>query len=103
MEDSDVEPLLSHQEVISRQDQGLDDLAKIIRRQRDTGITIGTEVDQQNEIIDDVTNMTETARGRLNHNTAQVDTLLTRDKGNCTLWLIVIALFVAIVVLLSIP
>ena len=48
MEDSDVEPLLSHQEVIARQDQGLDDLARIIRRQRDIGITIGTEVDQQN-------------------------------------------------------
>lgn len=48
MDDSDVEPLLSHQQVIARQDQGLDDLAKIIRRQREIGITIGTEVDQQN-------------------------------------------------------
>jgi hypothetical protein len=47
MSDSDQEPLLSQQE-IHRQDQGLDDLAKIIRRQREIGITIGTEVDQQN-------------------------------------------------------
>merc|ERR1712130_806454 len=85
-----------------RQDQGLDDLAKIIRRQREIGITIGTEVDQQNEIIDDVTHLAETARGRLNHNTSQVDTILRRDKGNCALWLVVIALFIAIVILLSV-
>ena len=48
MNEPDDEPLLGHQEVIARQDQGLDDLAKIIRRQREIGITIGTEVDQQN-------------------------------------------------------
>ena len=44
----DDQPLLSHQEQIERQDQGLDDLAAIIRRQREIGITIGNEVDQQN-------------------------------------------------------
>merc|ERR1712130_83702 len=102
MNEPDDEPLLGHQEVIARQDQGLDDLAKIIRRQREIGITIGTEVDQQNEIIDDVTHLAETARGRLNHNTSQVDTILRRDKGNCALWLVVIALFIAIVILLSV-
>ena len=47
----DDQPLLSHQEQIERQDQGLDDLAAIIRRQREIGITIGNEVDQQNGII----------------------------------------------------
>ena len=46
----DDQPLLSHQEQIERQDQGLDDLAAIIRRQREIGITIGNEVDQQNGI-----------------------------------------------------
>ena len=47
----DDQPLLSHQEQIERQDQGLDDLAAIIRRQREIGITIGNEVDQQNGIL----------------------------------------------------
>lgn len=55
------------------------------------------------EIIDDVTMLTEDAAGRLRHNTAQVDTLLTRDKGNCMLWMIVLALFIGIVILLSVP
>ena len=35
-------------EVIAAQDRGLDDLAAIIRRQRDIGIVIGNEVDEQN-------------------------------------------------------
>ena len=48
MSDSDSAPLLSQQETIQQQDQALDDLAAIIRRQRDIGITIGNEVDDQN-------------------------------------------------------
>ena len=48
MSDSDEAPLLSQQQTIHQQDQALDDLATIIRRQRDIGITIGNEVDDQN-------------------------------------------------------
>ena len=47
----DDQPLLSHQEQIERQDQGLDDLAAIIRRHREIGITIGDEVEQQNGTV----------------------------------------------------
>ena len=36
--------------MIQAQDRGLDDLASIIRRQRDIGIIIGNEVDEQNGI-----------------------------------------------------
>ena len=50
LNDSDEEPLLSRQEMIQAQDRGLDDLASIIRRQRDIGIIIGNEVDEQNGI-----------------------------------------------------
>ena len=50
LNDSDEEPLLSRQEMIQAQDRGLDDLAQIIRRQRDIGIIIGNEVDEQNGI-----------------------------------------------------
>ena len=48
MSDSDEAPLLSQQQTIEQQDRALDDLASIIRRQRDIGITIGNEVDDQN-------------------------------------------------------
>ena len=48
MSDSDEAPLLSEQQTIQQQDQALDDLAAIIRRQRDIGISIGNEVDDQN-------------------------------------------------------
>ena len=50
LNDSDEGPLLSRQEMIQAQDRGLDDLASIIRRQRDIGIIIGNEVDEQNGI-----------------------------------------------------
>jgi len=46
--------------------------------------------------------MTENSRGRLNRNTENIDNLLSRDKGNCTLWLIVGGLFIVIIVLLSV-
>ena len=45
---SDDEPLLSRQEQVAAQDRGLDDLASIIRRQRELGIMIGNEVEEQN-------------------------------------------------------
>ena len=48
MSDSDDAPLLSRQELVAQQDRGLDDLAAIIRRQREIGIVIGNEVDEQN-------------------------------------------------------
>ncbi|CBY24816.1 unnamed protein product [Oikopleura dioica] len=102
MSDSDEAPLLSQQQAINQQDQALDDLATIIRRQRDIGITIGNEVDDQNVVIDNITDMTENSRGRLNRNTENIDNLLSRDKGNCTLWLIVGGLFIVIIVLLSV-
>jgi len=102
MSDSDSAPLLSQQETIQQQDQALDDLAAIIRRQRDIGITIGNEVDDQNVVIDTITDMTENSRGRLNRNTENIDNLLSRDKGNCTLWMIVGGLFIVIIVLISV-
>jgi len=102
LNDSDEEPLLSRQEMIQAQDRGLDDLASIIRRQRDIGIIIGNEVDEQNEIIDDVTDLAENARGRLDRQTADV-IRLGEEKGTCYLWGIVGALFLVILVLISIP
>merc|ERR1712137_479181 len=94
LNDSDEEPLLSRQEMIQAQDRGLDDLAQIIRRQRDIGIIIGNEVDEQNEIIDDVTDLAENARGRLDRQTADV-IRLGEEKGTY-LWGIVGALFLVI-------
>lgn len=102
LNDSDEEPLLSRQEMVQAQDRGLDDLASIIRRQRDIGIIIGNEVDEQNEIIDDVTDLAENARGRLDRQTADV-IRLGEEKGTCYLWGIVGALFLVILVLISIP
>ena len=54
------------------------------------------------EIIEDVTNLAENARGRLDNQTEAV-ARLGDEKGTCYLWGIVIALFFVIVVLISLP
>ena len=48
MDTDDEAPLLTRQEQINAQDRGLDDLAAIIRRQREIGVMIGNEVEEQN-------------------------------------------------------
>ena len=48
MDSDDEAPLLSRQEQVNAQDRGLDDLAAIIRRQREIGVMIGNEVEEQN-------------------------------------------------------
>merc|ERR1711971_388429 len=102
MDSDDEAPLLSRQEQIAAQDRGLDDLASIIRRQREIGVMIGNEVEEQNEIIDDVSNLADNARGRLNRQTEQV-LRLSEEKGTCYLWGVVIALFFVILTLVSLP
>lgn len=117
MSDSDDAPLLSRQELVAQQDRGLDDLAAIIRRQREIGIVIGNEVDEQNgelysviavfnsilsEIIEDMTDLTEGTRTRMDRQTADV-ARLGNEKGTCYLWGVVIALFLVIIVLISLP
>merc|ERR1712168_616515 len=102
MDSDDEAPLLTRQEQINAQDRGLDDLAAIIRRQREIGVMIGNEVEEQNEIIDDVTHLADNARGRLDQQTEQV-ARLGDEKGTCYLWGIVIALFLVILTLVSLP
>ena len=54
------------------------------------------------EIIEDVTNLAENARGRLDNQTEAV-ARLGDEKGTCYLWGIVIALFFVIMILISLP
>ena len=54
------------------------------------------------EIIDDVTHLADNARGRLDQQTEQV-ARLGDEKGTCYLWGIVIALFLVILTLVSLP
>ena len=54
------------------------------------------------EIIEDMTDLTEGTRTRMDRQTADV-ARLGNEKGTCYLWGVVIALFLVIIVLISLP
>ncbi|NXQ09177.1 STX8 protein, partial [Vidua macroura] len=58
--------------IIEEQDAGLDALSSIISRQKQMGQEIGNELDEQNEIIDDLTNLVENTDDRLRSQTRHV-------------------------------
>ncbi|XP_028830203.1 syntaxin-8 isoform X6 [Denticeps clupeoides] len=60
------------QHIIEVQDAGLDALAAVISRQKQMGKDIGNELDEQNEIIDDLTNLVDKTDSRIRSETRRV-------------------------------
>ncbi|KAK3908435.1 Syntaxin-8 [Frankliniella fusca] len=85
------------QQVIKEQDAGLEELAKIISRQKDIARTIGDEVDVHNEILDDLAEGIDRTTVGLINETQQVRTISRKDS-TCGLWTVIILLFIAILV-----
>ncbi|XP_026273604.1 syntaxin-8 [Frankliniella occidentalis] len=86
------------QQVIREQDAGLEELAKIISRQKDIARTIGDEVDVHNEILDDLADGIDRTTVGLMNETRQVRTISRKDS-TCGLWTVIILLFIAILVI----
>ncbi|KAG9468503.1 hypothetical protein GDO78_022595, partial [Eleutherodactylus coqui] len=75
--------LRQHQQrMIAEQDAGLDALSSIISRQKQMGYDIGNELDEQNEIIDDLTNLVENTDTKVRHQTRRVK-LVDQKSGSC--------------------
>ncbi|XP_015735413.1 syntaxin-8 isoform X1 [Coturnix japonica] len=68
--------------IIEEQDAGLDALSSIISRQKQMGQEIGNELDEQNEIIDDLTNLVENTDSRLRTQTRHVK-MVDRKSTSC--------------------
>ncbi|XP_015501167.1 syntaxin-8 isoform X1 [Parus major] len=68
--------------IIEEQDAGLDALSSIISRQKQMGQEIGNELDEQNEIIDDLTNLVENTDDRLRNQTRHVK-LVDKKSTSC--------------------
>ncbi|XP_041261140.1 syntaxin-8 isoform X2 [Onychostruthus taczanowskii] len=68
--------------IIEEQDAGLDALSSIISRQKQMGQEIGNELDEQNEIIDDLTSLVESTDGRLRSQTRHVK-VVERKSTSC--------------------
>ncbi|XP_014225634.1 syntaxin-8 [Trichogramma pretiosum] len=84
------------QQLLRQQEEGLDELSKIISRQKLIAQAINSEVTDHNEIIDDLADHIDRTDERLIDGTRAVRTVSQKDKV-CGYWVIIILLFAAIV------
>lgn len=93
-----VEQLKAEQErVLQEQDKGLEELCKVIVRQKEIGQTICNEVGHQNEIIDDLADHIDRTDESLITKTRHVQAISSKDR-TCGYWIVIFVLFIAIVV-----
>ena len=81
------------------QDRGLEVLDEIIIRQKNLARGIGTEIDVQNEIIDDIGDNMDQTNERLIRNTRNIKKISLKSD-TCFYWIIIILLFIANLVVL---
>ncbi|XP_053566014.1 syntaxin-8 [Bombina bombina] len=90
--------LQQHQHrIIAEQDAGLDALSSIIARQKQMGHDIGNELEGQNEIIDDLTNLVENTDVKIRNQTRHVK-LVDKKSGSCAMLVVIVLLLISIVV-----
>ncbi|KAH1010367.1 hypothetical protein HUJ05_004671 [Dendroctonus ponderosae] len=85
------------QEMLSDQEKGLENLSKIISRQKDIAHTIANEVDFHNEIIGDIGIQIDRTDQRVRVETERVGTVGRKDN-TCGYWIVIIILLVSIIV-----
>ncbi|KAM9818654.1 syntaxin-8 isoform X2 [Syngnathus typhle] len=85
------------QRILEVQDAGLDALAEVISRQKVMGQEIGNELDEQNEIIDDITHLVDKTDGRIRNETRRVQ-LVDKKSASCGMLVVIVLLLIAIVV-----
>lgn len=83
--------------IIEEQDAGLDALSSILSRQKQMGQEIGNELEEQNEIIDDVTNLLENTDDKLRNQTRRVK-MVDKKSTSCGMMVVIVLLLIAIVV-----
>ncbi|XP_029284331.1 syntaxin-8 isoform X2 [Cottoperca gobio] len=86
------------QRVIEVQDAGLDALAAVISRQKIMGQEIGNELDEQNEIIDDLSHLVDKTDDRIRNETRRVKLVETKS-ASCGMLVVIVLLLIAIVVI----
>ncbi|XP_029456184.1 syntaxin-8 isoform X2 [Rhinatrema bivittatum] len=79
------------------QDAGLDALSSVLSRQKQMGQDIGNELDEQNEIIDDLTNLVENTDDKIRTQTRRVK-LVDKKSTSCGMLVVIVLLLIAIVV-----
>ncbi|KAG5677181.1 hypothetical protein PVAND_006962 [Polypedilum vanderplanki] len=85
------------QQIIRQQDDSLESLSKVISRQKNIAIRIGTEVDNQNDIIDNIAEQMDRTSTRVSSSTRNVEDVAAKDS-TFGYWIVIISLFVAIII-----
>ncbi|XP_051176573.1 syntaxin-8 [Leptopilina boulardi] len=82
--------------LMEEQERGLEELSKVITRQKHIAQAIHSEVDQQNEIIDDLADHVDRTDERLIEGTRTVQNISQKDK-TCGYWVVIVLLFISII------
>ncbi|XP_060519708.1 syntaxin-8 [Cylas formicarius] len=83
--------------MLREQEEGLQNLSKIISRQKEISSVISTEVDFHNEILNDITTQVDNTDARVRAETQHVS-VIDRKDNTCGYWIIIILLFIGIIV-----
>lgn len=98
LDNNSIETLRTEQtQILKEQDQGLENLSQVIARQKKLAMKIGTEIEDQNDIIDNIAVQMDHTSDRVNSETRHVETVSAKDS-TWSYWIIIISLFVAIIV-----
>lgn len=98
-----VNDLMTRQDkILQEQDKDLEELCKVIQRQKAIGHTISVEVDHQNEIIDNLANHMDRTDESLIDKTRRIENISMKDR-TCGYWVVIILLFICIITITLIP
>uniref|UniRef100_A0A1B6L4V2 t-SNARE coiled-coil homology domain-containing protein n=2 Tax=Graphocephala atropunctata TaxID=36148 RepID=A0A1B6L4V2_9HEMI len=86
-----------HQQMMQDQEDGLERLSRVISRQKDIAVTIGNEVDFQNELVDNIAERMDRTNVSIQRETTHVQ-VISRTDNTCGYWIVILMLFVAIIV-----
>jgi len=108
-DDAPIQPVGNHTSVhdlrrqqtriLEDQNEGLEQLSKVISRQKHLALRIGDEVEVQNDILDDIAVSMENTDSRVNVETRHIG-LITDGGSTKSYWFVIIMLFVAILIVL---
>lgn len=86
-------------EIEEQQNRGLDALSASLSRQRELATQLGNEVEDQNNLLDNLSNTMDRVESGVQRETSNIGQVNRRDS-TWGYWLVIIALFVAIIVVL---
>ncbi|CAF5036934.1 unnamed protein product, partial [Rotaria sp. Silwood1] len=90
-----------HSNLRKNNDEAIDALHAIVKHQKEIGVTMNSEVDRHNQIIDTITDRTELLDSRVKRQIMFVK-VIDRKSSALWLWVIIILLFIAIIVIAAI-